>query len=203
MNSRTNFGQKGPILFRMLYPVKKQTTSHLSVRSGPILYKQFSCAMLSQKSRYSIVQAIFLINIVSHIGQHCTSNFLVQRWLRQIQTKLYMIFLCRIVCGLWVNNAPEKILLNLVLMLLGQNSRGKNLLQLCLNTPWTTLHRLTKSLCNVVFEAPGNNTQEKFCLYHCCPNTFGTTLDRSIPYAMLSESLQTTYHRKKSCTMLR
>ena len=71
-----------------------------------------------------------------------------------------MIFLCRIVCGLWVNNAPEKILLNLVLILLGQNSRGKNLLQRCLNTPWTTLYRLTKSLCNIVFEAPGNITQE-------------------------------------------
>ena len=100
------------------------------------------------------------------------------------------------------NNAPEKILLNLGLMLLGQNCTGKNLLQRCLNTPWTTLHRLNKSLCNVVFEAPGNITQEKFFLYHCSLNTFGTTLHRSKSYAMLCESLQTTYHRKKSCAML-
>ena len=37
------------------------------------------------------------------------------------------------------NNAKEKILLNLVLILLEQNCTGKNLLQCCLNTHSTTL----------------------------------------------------------------
>ena len=61
------------------------------------------------------------------------------------------------------NNTPEKILLNLVLILLGQNCTGKTLLQCCLNTSWTTLHRLIKSQCNFSREAPDNITQEKFC----------------------------------------
>ena len=51
----------------------------------------------------------------------------------------------------------------LVLILLGQNCTGKTLLQCCLNTPWTTLHRLIKSQCNFSLEAPDNITQEKFC----------------------------------------
>ena len=87
-------------------------------------------------------------------------------------------------------------------MLLGQNSTGKNLLQRYLNTPWTALHRLNKSLYSVVFEALSNMTQVKLCLYHCSLNTFETTLHRSKRYAMLYESLQTTYHRKTSCVML-
>ena len=60
---------------------------------------------------------------------------------------------------------------------MGQNCTRKNLLQCFLNTPWTTLHRLNKSLCNVVgillgqyftgktrnivWEAPDNIVQEK------------------------------------------
>ena len=100
------------------------------------------------------------------------------------------------------NNAPEKILLNLGLMLLGQNCTGKNLLQRCLNTPWTTLHRLNKSLCNVVFEAPGNITQEKFFLYHCSLNTFGTTLHRSKSYAMLWESTDNIPQEKILCNVV-
>ena len=36
---------------------------------------------------------------------------------------------------------------------------------------------------------------------YCCLNKLGTTLHGSKPYAMLSERLQTTQYRKKSCAM--
>ena len=34
-----------------------------------------------------------------------------------------------------------------------------------------------KTLCNIVFEAPGNNEQEKNYV-QCCPNTLGTILHK-------------------------
>ena len=109
------------------------------------------------------------------LGWHCTSNFLVQCCIRFIWrfhkknllqwclnapgTTLHRLnkSLCNAVLENEDNSAPEKIRWHLVL-LLRQNCTGKNLLQCCLNTPWTTLHRLNKSLCNVVLEAPDSIT---------------------------------------------
>ena len=37
------------------------------------------------------------------MGQHCLGNFLVQCWPRQIQKTLLIIFLSKVVCGMWKN----------------------------------------------------------------------------------------------------
>ena len=81
----------------------------------------------------------------------------------------------------WRQQCTRKNPVKSCLNTLGKKLHRKNLLQRCLNTPWTTLHRLNKSLCNFVLEAPENRLKL---------------------YAMLSERLQTTYHRKKFCAML-
>ena len=39
------------------------------------------------------------------MGQNCMVDFLVQRWFRQIQKILQIIFLCKVVYGLWANIA--------------------------------------------------------------------------------------------------
>ena len=79
--------KKEPKLFRILYPVKKQVTSHLKLQRV-FLQKHFGVPWANT------VQVVFLCNVVSegsiqhcigyfnHMGQHYTSNFLVQRWLR-------------------------------------------------------------------------------------------------------------------------
>ena len=46
------------------------------------------------------------------MNEHCTSNFLVQCWARQIQTRLYVIFLWKFVCKLCAKIAKEIFLCN-------------------------------------------------------------------------------------------
>ena len=97
------------------------------MRSWPIFHQQFPCAMFSKRCLNSIDQTIFFCNVVqecpiqflqvifftyflhkhclSAMSQHCTGNFLVQCWSREMQTKLQIIFLWQVVCGLWVNIA--------------------------------------------------------------------------------------------------
>ena len=110
----------------------------------------------------------------------------------------------------------EKILFNVVLILLGQHCTGqnpmqccprgsrqhcirKNLAQFCLNTLRTKLHRrkpyamLSQRLQSTLYK---KKPCEIFCL-----NTLGTTLHRSKPYAMLSKMLRTKLHKKKSYSM--
>ena len=84
--------------------------------------------------------------------------------------------LCSVVFQAPDNNAQEKILFYVVLILLGQHYIGKNPMQ-C----WTWGSRQ---------QCTGKN------LVQCCLNTLGTTWRRSKPSAMLSERLQTTLHRK-------
>ena len=106
-------------------------------------------------------------------------------------------FLCQVVCGVWANIAQaktlfsvvqfapdnivlEKILFNVVLILLGQHctsknfvqccsrdSRqhctGKNPVQYCLKYSWDSIAQV-KTLCNVVQEAPDNIAHEKILL---------------------------------------
>ena len=79
--------KKEPKLFRILYPVKKQVTSHLKLQRV-FLQKHVGVPWANT------VRVVFLCNVVSegsiqhcigyfsHMGQHYTSNFLVQRWLR-------------------------------------------------------------------------------------------------------------------------
>ena len=35
------------------------------------------------------------------MDQHCTGNFIMQCWPRYIQTKLQIIFLCKVLCQVW------------------------------------------------------------------------------------------------------
>ena len=65
-----------------------------------------------------------------------------------------------------VNNAQEKILFNVVLILLAQHCTGQNPMQCC--------PRGCRQQCT------GKNPVQ------CCLDTLGTTLHRSKPYAMLS-----------------
>ena len=60
-----------------------------------------------------------------------------------------------------------------------------------------------KTLYNVVGEAPDNIAKRnQKTPVKCFLNTPRLTLNRSKPYAMLSEKLQTTLHMKKFCSML-
>ena len=46
------------------------------------------------------------------MGQYCTGDFLMQCWHKQIRKKLYIVFQCKFVCGLWVNIAHAVFLCN-------------------------------------------------------------------------------------------
>ena len=87
----------------------------------------------------------------------------------------------------------DKILFNVVLILLGQHCTGKpfvqycprvsrqhctgkNSVQCCLNTLGTTLHR-KKIVFNLVLILLGQHCTNKN-IVQCCLNTFGTTLHR-------------------------
>ena len=92
------------------------------------------------------------------------------------------------------DNPKEKILLNLILIPQGQHCARKKLLLCCLNTPWTTLHRLKP--CEILSLRLQTTLHKKDFVY-CCLNTLGTTLHRSQSHAILSGRLQTTQYRKK------
>ena len=56
------------------------------------------------------------------VGQHCTSNFLLQFWLRQIKTTLYMVIFQRKDDYVnWANIAPVIFLCNVVSAAFGQH----------------------------------------------------------------------------------
>ena len=91
MNSRANIEQKEPRLFRMLYPVKKQTTSHLKLQ--PVFLQKHVCALWA-----NTVLVVFFCNVVSEGSiQHCIGYFphkhcLSARWANIAQ----VISLCSI-----------------------------------------------------------------------------------------------------------
>ena len=86
--------------------------------------------MLCQTNLDSIDQTTFLGNVVpTLLAQHCigylphkscilfmdqhsTGNFVIQCWPRQIQTKLEIIFRCKVVCGLWAGITHVRFLCN-------------------------------------------------------------------------------------------
>ena len=76
--------------------------------------------------------------------------------------------------------APEKILFNVVLILLGQHCTGQNPMQCCAKGSRQNCTR--KIQCNIVL-----NTHSHW-----------TTLHREHPYAMLFQRLQTTLPKNKS-----
>ena len=76
--------------------------------------------------------------------------------------------------------APEKILFNVVLILLGQHCTGQNPMQCC--AKGSRQNCTLKIQCNIVL-----NTHSHW-----------TTLHREHPYAMLFQRLQTTLPKNKS-----
>ena len=116
------------------------------------------------------------------------------------------------------NNAKEKILFNVVLILLWQQSTGQNSMQ-C-SPRGSRQHCTGKILCNVALILLGQHYTGRN-LMQCCPwgsrkqcmhikkscsilsfNTLETTLHRLKSFAVLSERLQTTMHKNISCSML-
>ena len=74
-----------------------------------------------------------------------------------------------------------------------------NLVQCCLNTPGTILHRKNPMQCCSWGSRQQCTRKNPF---QCCLNILEAILHRSKPYALLSLKLQTTLHRKKSCAIL-
>ena len=96
-------------------------------------------------------------------------------WDNFVQVKI----LCNDIREVPCNNAEEKILCKIVLILLGKHYTAENPMQCC--------PRGSRQLC-----IRRNPVQ-------CCLNTLRITLHRSKPYAILSERLQPTLHKKILC----
>ena len=109
------------------------------------------------------------------MDQHCTGKILVQFWPALIKITLQIIFLCKVVLGLWVNIAQviflcnvvqltsdniaqEKILFNVVLILLGHYT-GKNLVQFCPRASRKHFHIKKSSLIMLLYS--WDKTQKK------------------------------------------
>ena len=68
MNNRADIEQKEPRLFRMLYPAKKQATSHLKLQ--PVFLRKHVCALW-----VNTVQVVFLCNVSEGSIQHFIGVF--------------------------------------------------------------------------------------------------------------------------------
>ena len=113
--------------------------------------------------------------------QQCTGKRPVQCCLKTLWTTMHRLELYLMLSERFQTTLQKKLLCNVFLILLGQDGTGQNSIQCCPRC--SRQHFIRK-----------NSVQ--FCL-----NTVGTTLHRSKPYAMLSEMIQATLHKKKSCSM--
>ena len=117
----------------------------------------------------------WLIDWLSVMCPHCTSNFLVQCWSRYIQTKLQIMFLWTFFCGLWANIAQ-------VIIFLCNVSQARSRVDFIGYFPakrW--------------YFALGQYCQSNFVV-ECCLRHIYTTSARWYSYAMLGASW-TTQHR--------
>ena len=89
--------------------------------------------------------------------------------------------------------SKTKILFNIALILLGQHP-----VQYFHNTPGTVLHRKNCMGCHFRGSKQFHNKNS----VNCGLNTIRTKLRKSKIYAVLSECLQSTLHKKKSYSML-
>ena len=112
---------------------------------------------------------------------------------KKLQTTLHKKKFCSMLFEYsWNNNAQVKTLCNVLSEKLQTTLHKKKFCSMLPEYSWVNI-ALVKTLCNVVWEAPGSIAYEKV-LFNV--NTLRTTLHRSKPYAILSERLQTTLHRK-------
>ena len=93
---------------------------------------QYSYAMLSQVDKHKIVQVLLLRKVV------CWP------WANNARVKT----LCNVAQEIPDNIAQEKILFNIVLILLGRHCTGKSLVQCCPRSPYNIAQEQTQ--CNVV-----------------------------------------------------
>ena len=140
-------------------------------------------------TRKNILKSRFSCRVyLCALGQHCASNFLLQCWPRLLS----IIFLCKVVCGLWVNIAKVIFLYNVgsgrsrphciyrlfscknvcaplanicTSIFLVQSTLHKNLVQCCLRG---SRHCTGKILFNVVLILLGQHYTGKY-LMQCCP----------------------------------
>ena len=124
------------------------------------------------------------VNFVIFVNKKCLKAIL------SVKTKILFwniyITLCNVVREAPDNIAQEKILRilrNVVLLLLGQHCTRQKPLQCCLRG--SRQHCIRENL------------------VQCFLNTLGTIQNKSKPYSLLSERIQTALQKKKkSCTML-
>ena len=113
-------------------------------------------------------KVIFLIrDCLLAMDQQCTDNFLMQYWPRYVQTKLQIIFLCKVVCGLWVNTGKVIFLCNV--------GSGRSRQHCIAYFPAKTC------LCTLVQHCTSN------FFVQCCLRRIWTTLTRQYSYAVLSQ----------------
>ena len=112
--------------------------------------------------------------------QHCIRKKPVQFYLNTLGTTLHRSNLMQLYPrGSKQQCARKKILCKIVLILLGQHCTAESPMQCC--------QRGSRELC--VRKNP----------VQCCLNNLGTILHRSKPYAILSDRLQITLHKKILC----
>ena len=115
-----------------LFSLKK-----LSFSYGKTLHRWFPRAMLAKTGRDNI------IDLFVGCGPKCTSNFLVQCWLRQIKTTLYKVIFQRIDnYVVWANIPLVIFLCNVVSDVSGQQWVCNIHMQCCPSLIDTTLYRL-------------------------------------------------------------
>ena len=141
---------------------KKPLRCYLNSSCDNIAQVKILCNIV-HKVPDNIAQEKILFNVVFILlWQHCTGKNPVQCCLNTLGTTLHR----------------KKILFNFVLILSGQHRTRENPVECCLNTLGTTMHRWkscsvlcwyfwgkiaqqTKTLCNVVQEAPDNIAQKQ------------------------------------------
>ena len=115
--------------------------------------------------------------------QHCIKNNLVHVYLNTFGTTLHRSNLMQLYPrGSKQQCTRKKILCKIVLILLGQHCTAESPMQCC--------QRGSRELC-----VRKNSVQ-------CCLNNLGTILHRSKSYAILSDRLQITLHKKILCNFV-
>ena len=105
--------------------------------------------MLAQTDPDKIVDYFFVQSCLWTVGQHYAGKFLVQCWLRQTKTTLYMaIFLRKDDYVVWANIAPVIFLCNVVSDVFGGQYWIYDItVQFCPNLIDTTLYYFAKKIC--------------------------------------------------------
>ena len=128
--------------------------------------------------------------------QHCTCSFLGQCWLRQIQTKLWIIFLWKFVCAMLAKPDQEKIL--------QVNRPRKDECVLWANTAqvifmWNVISDIFRQHWMDDIPMQCQEPLEQHCTgflpIKCCPIGIKTTLNSIFSYAILPGASRAALHK--------